>query len=128
MDVVTGAFSYTGRAIAEELLRRGREVRTLTRQRPAGDPLEGRIGEAALQFEDPTALRRALSDVETLYNTYWVRHAHGSTTFDRAVANTRVLLARHCGLPLVAPRANADTLGRVYTSELARNFRGRQPL
>ena len=92
MDAVTGAFSYTGRAIAEELLRRGREVRTLTRRHPAGDPLEGRVGEAPLQFADSTALRRALGDVETLYNTYWVRYARGSTTFDRAVANTRVLL------------------------------------
>ena len=92
MDIVTGAFSYTGRAIAEELLRRGRDVRTLTRRHAAGDPLEGRVDEAPLQFQDPVALRHALSDAETLYNTYWVRYAHGATTFERAVANTRLLL------------------------------------
>jgi uncharacterized protein YbjT (DUF2867 family) len=100
MDVVTGAFSYTGRAIAEELLRRGRAVRTLTRREASGDPLAARIGSAALQFSDGDALRRALGGADTLYNTYWVRFAHGETTFDRAVANTRALLhaARDAGV------------------------------
>src|SRR4051812_28818188 len=92
MDVVTGAFSYTGRAIAEELLRRGRKVRTLTRRDAHGDPLEGQIEQASLQFRDRAALLRALDGVDTLYNTYWVRFARGETTFERAVANTRVLL------------------------------------
>jgi uncharacterized protein YbjT (DUF2867 family) len=93
MDVVTGAFSYTGRAIAEELLRRGGVVRTLTRRDAPGDPLAARIERAPLQFSDEAALREALAGTETLYNTYWVRFAHGETTFERAVANTRVLLA-----------------------------------
>lgn len=92
MDVVTGAFSFTGRAIAEELLERGRTVRTLTRRDGRGDPLAARIERAELQFRDEDALRRALDGVDTLYNTYWVRFAHGATTFDRAVANTSVLL------------------------------------
>src|SRR4051812_6672833 len=93
MDVVTGAYSYTGRAIAEELLRRGRRVRTLTRRHPSADPLAGRIDEAPLQFQDRAALEQALAGVETLYNTYWVRYARAGTTFERAVANTRTLLA-----------------------------------
>ena len=92
MDVVTGAFSYTGRAIAEELLRRGAAVRTLTRRDAPGDPLGTRIERAPLQFIDEAALREALAGAATLYNTYWVRFAHGETSFDRAVANTRVLL------------------------------------
>jgi uncharacterized protein YbjT (DUF2867 family) len=92
MDVVTGAYSYTGRAIAEELLRRGRRVRTLTRRPASGDPLEGRIDAAPLQFQDQSALQQALAGAETLYNTYWVRYARGATTFERAVANTRTML------------------------------------
>lgn len=92
MDVVTGAFSFTGRAIAEELLQRGRKVRTLTRRDAPGDPLAARIERAELQFRDEEGLRRALDGVHTLFNTYWVRFAHGATTFDRAVENTRVLL------------------------------------
>ena len=92
MDVVTGAFSFTGRAIAEELLGRGRKVRTLTRLDAPSDPLAARIERAELQFRDEEALRRALDGIDTLFNTYWVRFAHGSTTFGRAVENTRVLL------------------------------------
>jgi NADH dehydrogenase len=99
MDVVTGAFSFTGRAIAEELLDRGRQVRTLTRRDAPGDPLAARIERAELQFRDEEALRRALEGADTLFNTYWVRFAHGATTFARAVENTRVLVqaAREAG-------------------------------
>lgn len=100
MDVVTGAFSFTGRAIAEELLDRGRKVRTLTRRDAPADPLAARIERAELQFRDEEALRRALHGVDTLFNTYWVRFAHGVTTFARAVENTRVLVraARAAGV------------------------------
>jgi uncharacterized protein YbjT (DUF2867 family) len=92
VDVVTGAFSFTGRAITEELLDRGRKVRTLTRLDAPSDPLATRIERAELQFRDEKALCRALEGVDTLFNTYWVRFAHGATTFGRAVENTRVLL------------------------------------
>lgn len=92
LDVVTGAFSYTGRAIAEELLERGGRVRTLTRRQQPADPLAERVERRELQFRDASALRDALAGADTLYNTYWVRFAHGETTFERAVANTRVLL------------------------------------
>jgi len=100
MDVVTGAFSYTGRAIAEDLLRHGRRVRTLSRRDAPGDPIAERIERAELQFRDERALREALAGADTLFNTYWVRFAHGATTFDRAVENTRVLLraAREAGV------------------------------
>lgn len=100
MDVVTGAFSYTGRAIAEELLGRGRLVRTLTRRHATADPLASRLERAELQFSNEAALRQALEGAGTLYNTYWVRFAHGATTFERAVANTCVLFraARDAGV------------------------------
>ena len=100
LDVVTGAFSYTGRAIAEVLLSRGRSVRTLTRRDAPADPLAARIENSELQFRDERGLREALAGANTLYNTYWVRFAHGETTFERAVSNTRVLLraARDAGV------------------------------
>ena len=100
MQVVTGAFSYTGRAIAEELLARGRPVRTLSRRDAPGDPLAARLERAALQFRDETALREALAGADALYNTYWIRFAHGESTFERAVDNTCVLLraARDAGV------------------------------
>jgi len=92
VDVVTGAFSFTGRAIAEELLDRGRNVRTLTRRDAPGDPLAARIERAELQFRDEVALCRALDGVDTLFNTYWVRFVHGAKTFERAAQNTQLLL------------------------------------
>lgn len=96
MDVVTGAFSYTGRWIADRLLAAGHDVLTLSRTpSPAGSPIRS----APLQFGDEQALVRALAGADTLYNTYWIRFECGSATFARAVANTRVLLraARRVG-------------------------------
>jgi uncharacterized protein YbjT (DUF2867 family) len=88
LDVVTGAFSYTGRAIAERLLASGRRVRTLSRTpAPAGSPVEA----VPFSFDDPARLRRDLEGAETLYNTYWIRFAHGAATFERAVGNTLTL-------------------------------------
>jgi uncharacterized protein YbjT (DUF2867 family) len=88
---VTGAFSYSGAAIADELLRRGHRVRTLTghpgRVSSSGSPLEVR----PLDFTDGAALRHSLAGVDTLYNTYWVRFPHGGSTFETAVENSRVL-------------------------------------
>ena len=89
-DVVTGAFSYTGRAIAARLLDGGREVLTLTR-RPG--PATPGLRSAPFSFDDPAALAASLEGAETFYNTYWVRFQHGEVTFARAAANTRLLLA-----------------------------------
>ncbi len=93
MDVVTGAFSFTGRAIAEELLARGRGVRTLSRRAAAdGDPLGSHVEWAALQFSDRAALVEAMRGSDVLYTTYWVRFERGGSTFARAVENIRVLV------------------------------------
>jgi uncharacterized protein YbjT (DUF2867 family) len=90
LDVVTGAFSYSGRAIASLLLQSGRSVRTLTGhpERAAENP---RIDTRRLDFADLPALARSLEGATTLYNTYWVRFARGQTDHDQAVANSRTL-------------------------------------
>ena len=90
LDVVTGAFSYTGRHIAEELLARGRRVRTLTRGPDPSHPLAPHVEVAPLVFDD--SLVRSLRGAETLYVTYWVRFERGQVTFDTAVSNIAVLL------------------------------------
>src|SRR5579872_6635267 len=90
-DVVTGAFSYTGRYITRRLLAMGRGVRTLTghpERASANNPVEA----APLQFSRPGALTESLRGAATLYNTYWVRFAHGGITYERAVENTRILI------------------------------------
>lgn len=102
LDVVTGAFSYSGHAIASELISAGRRVRTLTGH-PERAPHDSPIDTRALTFTDPGALAAALSGATTLYNTYWVRFAHHATDHDLAVANSRTLFdaARSAGIQRV---------------------------
>jgi len=99
-DVVTGAFSFTGRFIAQRLMAQDRRIRTLTnhpRRNVAGD-VTAEV--APLQFVDRDALVESLSGADVLYNTYWVRFNHGRVRFGEAVANTRVLMgaARDAGV------------------------------
>ena len=103
LAAVTGAFSYTGRAIAERLLESGWAVRTLTRREAGADPLASRIDSAPLQFLDPAALADSLRGASVLYNTYWIRFERGESTFARAVENTGVLFraAREAGVERV---------------------------
>jgi NADH dehydrogenase len=91
-DVVTGAFSFTGRFIARRLLAEERRVRTLTNhpQRPGTEDIK--VDVAPLQFTDRAALVESLRGAEVLYNTYWVRFRHGRLNFGDAIANTRTLV------------------------------------
>lgn len=87
-DVVTGAFGYSGAAIAGLLMSAGRSVRTLT-SHPRDDP--GSIDTRPLDFTDPETLTRNLAGAHTLYCTYWVRFPHGAATRESAVANSTIL-------------------------------------
>ena len=130
LDIVTGAFSYTGRHIAEALLATGRDVRTLTRRPPdPSHPLAARVDVAPLAFDD--SLRESLRGAHTLYNTYWVRFERGATTFDEAVRNTATLFAaaKQAGIRRVVhiSVANPDTgspfpyfRGKAQTEEALR--------
>ncbi|MGD0592659.1 MAG: NAD(P)H-binding protein [Acidimicrobiales bacterium] len=97
LDVVTGAFSYSGGAIARELAERGRRIRTLTghpeRASSTSNTSEGpgHVEVAPLDFQDPVRLAASLEGATTLYNTYWVRFPHGDVTHETAVANSRAL-------------------------------------
>ncbi len=95
-DVVTGAFGYSGAAIARELLAAGHQVRTLTGH-PGRAPAGTGIDVRPLDFADPGGLARDLAGAHTLYCTYWVRFAHGAVTHETAVANSRVLFAAAAG-------------------------------
>jgi uncharacterized protein YbjT (DUF2867 family) len=99
LDVVTGAFSYSGAAIARAVEASGRRVRTLTghpERAPAGTGIDVR----SLAFDDPPAVVESLRGVRTLYNTYWVRFAKGRIDHDAAVANSTTLFdaARAAGV------------------------------
>jgi NADH dehydrogenase len=102
VDVVTGAFSYSGRAIAEELERRGRQMRTLTGHPERASGTSG-VEIRRLDFDDLPGLVASLEGATTLYNTYWVRFPHGSLTHQVAVENSRTLFhaARRAGIARV---------------------------
>ena len=99
-DAVTGVGSFTGRYIARRLLAAGREVVALSRTPDAPHGLGGGVIPEPFHFDDPAALARALSGVDTLYNTYWIRFARRGATFERAVSNTATLVnaARAAGV------------------------------
>ena len=102
IDAVTGAFSYSGSAIAKQLLAAGRRVRTLTGHPERGgrsDEIEVR----PLDFDDPSRLEASLAGVANLYNTYWVRFAQGRVDHALAVENCRTLFraARRAGVTKV---------------------------
>jgi len=100
---ITGAFSYSGKYIARNLLADGHSLVTLTgslhrKDRP--DPFDGQIPAYPFNFDDPDKLAATLEGVDTLINTVWVRFDHGETTFMRAVSNIRTLFraARQAGV------------------------------
>jgi uncharacterized protein YbjT (DUF2867 family) len=92
LDVVTGAFSYSGKYITQRLLDAGRRVRTITGHPQRANSFGHQVEIAPLNFSDRAGLVRSLRGASILYNTYWVRFNHGRATFDEAVANSRVLI------------------------------------
>jgi NADH dehydrogenase len=92
LDVVTGAFGYTGRYIAAVLAAEGRSVRTLTAHLSDPSASAGTVDVAPFAWDDEAALIETLRDATTLYNTYWIRFPRGAATYERAVANTLTLI------------------------------------
>jgi uncharacterized protein YbjT (DUF2867 family) len=92
VNVITGAFSYTGKYITHRLLNMGKEVRTLTSHPNNPNPFGDVVRVFPFNFDRPRELVKSLQGATTLYNTYWIRFAHGSMTFDKAVENTKTLI------------------------------------
>lgn len=91
LDVVTGAFGYTGQYVTRRLLALGRRVKTLTGHPDRPNPFGDQLSVVPFNFDDPAALAESLQGAATVYNTYWVRFDRGAVTFDLAVENTRTL-------------------------------------
>ncbi len=106
LAVVTGAFGFSGRFIAQELLARGWRVRTLTnspwKARGLG-PWARQVEVHPLAFEDLRGLERSLRGARVLVNTYWVRFDYGPFSFEQAIRNSARLFeaARRAGVPRV---------------------------
>lgn len=100
--VVTGAFGYTGRCIAQRLLAEHQSVTTLTHTSSdtSKDHQSNRLCVRPFSFDDPEALRRNLRGARVLYNTYWHRFSHPENGFADAVQHSRMLFtaARQAGV------------------------------
>lgn len=92
VNVITGAFGYTGKYITCRLLDMGKEVRTLTGHPNNPNPFGDAVRVFSFNFDRPRELVKSLQGATTLYNTYWIRFAHGSMNFDKAVENTKTLI------------------------------------
>ncbi len=88
IQVVTGAFGFSGKYIAERLLAAGHKVRTLTNSFNREDPFHGRVTVYPYHFNDQKKLIESLSGASVLYNNYWVRFNHRNYSYARAVENS----------------------------------------
>ncbi len=97
---LTGAFSYTGRYIGQELLRRKIPFQSLTNHpRPSVYP-SASIPVAPLQFQDAPSLIATLRKSTILINTYWIRYPAKGITHETAVQNIGFLVqcAKQAGI------------------------------
>jgi len=92
LNLVTGAFSYTGKYITQRLLSMGERVKTLTGHSYLKNPFGSQVITSPFNFDNLSLLTESLQGVTTLYNTYWVRFSYRDVTFDRAVENSKTLI------------------------------------
>jgi uncharacterized protein YbjT (DUF2867 family) len=100
VNIVTGAFGYTGRYITALLLQRGVKVRTLTGHPSRANPFGHAVEAVPFSFDDPDGLARSLEGAKVIFNTYWIRFPRGELTFDCATNNVKALInaARQTGV------------------------------
>jgi len=92
LNAVTGVAGYSGRRMAERLLRMGERVLTLTGHPDRPTPFGELVRAAPFHFDQADKLTESLRGVEVLYNTYWIRFPRGGMTYEKAVENTRTLI------------------------------------
>ena len=91
LQVVTGAFGYSGSYITNRLLKLGMRVRTITNSPERNSPLQGQIEAHPFNFDKPSRLVESLRGASVLYNTYWVRFNTDDFRHSAAVQNTITL-------------------------------------
>ena len=69
VHLVTGAFGYSGRAIAARLLEAGHSVLTLTNSPLRSNPAGGQIRVLPMSIDSPDDLVAVLDGVDVLHNT-----------------------------------------------------------
>jgi NADH dehydrogenase len=92
LNIVTGAFGYTGKYIAQRLLSLGKKVRTITGHPNRPNPFGDQVSAVPFNFDNQVELTKSLQGAITLYNTYWIRFSYKQDTFDMAVEHTKALI------------------------------------
>jgi uncharacterized protein YbjT (DUF2867 family) len=100
LDVVIGAFGYSGRYITRRLLDLGHSVRALTNSLHRPHPFGSQVQAFPFTFDDPHQLTESLQGADVLYNTYWVRFDHPTFSQSAAIRNSLNLFeaARRAGV------------------------------
>jgi NADH dehydrogenase len=88
LHIVTGAFGYSGKYIAAQLLDAGQRVCTLTNSIHRDNPFGSHVEVHPFNFDNPDALTESLCGASVLYITYWVRFNHKLFKHADAIANT----------------------------------------
>ncbi len=91
IHVVTGAYGYSGKYIAQRLLDQRQTVVALTNSLSRENPFGDRIKAFPFHFDEPDLLAEQLRGASVLYNTYWVRFNHRLFKHADAVRNTLAL-------------------------------------
>jgi NADH dehydrogenase len=96
--LITGASGFIGGAVTDRLVDSDR-IRSLT-SHPAKNRFGDRVASFPYDFARPSSMRPAFDGVDVFVNSYYVRFNYGARTFERAVADTGVLidLARAAGV------------------------------
>lgn len=92
VNVVTGAFGFTGGCIARRLLAMDERVITLTAHPDRPNEFGDGVQAYPFNFDNAAQLSKSLKGASVVYNTYWIRFAHGKETFEQAVENSRTLV------------------------------------
>lgn len=99
LNLVTGAFSYTGKYIAENLLSMNEDVVTLTGHLRSGLP-DKNIAVLPYNFDKSDSLGKLLEGVDVLYNTYWIHFSYRRKLLNDAIENSKklILAAKEAGV------------------------------
>ncbi len=122
-QIVTGAYGFTGKYLADRLLADGQQVHTLTNSPRRDNPFGDRVKASPYYFDQPRRLRDVLQGAHVLYNTYWVRFNADQFTFQKAIKNSKTLLraARDAGVRRVVH----ISITNPFTSSDLAYFRGK---
>lgn len=88
INIVTGAFGFSGKYIARRLLGAGKKIRTLTNSKNCPIELVDKIEIYPLNFDNTNKLVESFKGCSVLYNTYWIRFNYKNFNHSIAVENT----------------------------------------